>query len=277
MQRGRLDDAHQLFAFAATDFALPMSPGAWLTALSLYSQVAVACRDRTIAAGLVDQLTPLTDQMGSVGAGNFSPVSHRIGQLDTVLGRYDQAEVSFASADELTRRAGARCFTAENDLAWARMLIERRCPGDVEQARQRLHRSQRDRRTPRLHPRHPTGHCRARHAALTAVLAARSGSTASSASSGAPRHLDNGLTNREILELMPRTSAVRFATIAVAALLGAAACGGAEQTSRDTTAAATSDQGAGPLSFTAQVLGGDQLEGASLAGQAVMLWFWAPT
>jgi len=76
---------------------------------------------------------------------------------------------------------------------------------------------------------------------------------------------------------MPRPAAIQFAMLAVAALIGAAACGSADQISRDTSAAATSVQAAGALSFTAHVLGGDELEGASLAGQAVMLWFWAPT
>ena len=76
---------------------------------------------------------------------------------------------------------------------------------------------------------------------------------------------------------MPRSAAVRCALIAVAALVGVAACSGADDTSRDTSASATSDQGGGPLSFTAQVLGGDQLEGGSLTGRAVLLWFWAPT
>jgi hypothetical protein len=31
------------------------------------------------------------------------------------------------------------------------------------------------------------------------------------------------------------------------------------------------------LAFRGTLLDGGQLEGSSLAGQAVMLWFWAPT
>ena len=73
---------------------------------------------------------------------------------------------------------------------------------------------------------------------------------------------------------MPRPiTAVRSALLAVVLAVVLAACGG-----NDTpTAHGSAGQVSGPLSFTGELLGGGQLEGSSLTGRAVMLWFWAPT
>jgi hypothetical protein len=78
---------------------------------------------------------------------------------------------------------------------------------------------------------------------------------------------------------MPRpATAVRRAVLAVAVVVGLAACGGNDSPSAGGSPAATSAAPAsGPLSFNATLLGGGQLEGSSLAGKAVLLWFWAPT
>jgi ABC-type glycerol-3-phosphate transport system substrate-binding protein len=76
---------------------------------------------------------------------------------------------------------------------------------------------------------------------------------------------------------MPASATARRAVIAVVALIGVAACGGSDSASPAVPAAASTAEVPAPLSFTATILGGGQLEGASLAGRAVMLWFWAPT
>ena len=74
---------------------------------------------------------------------------------------------------------------------------------------------------------------------------------------------------------MPRpVTAVRSALIVVALAMVLAACGGNDTPTAHGSAAG---QAPGPLSFTRQFLGGGQPEGSSLAGRAVMLWFWAPT
>ena len=83
--------------------------------------------------------------------------------------------------------------------------------------------------------------------------------------------------------MLRRAIAVRRAAMAFAVVIGVAACGGSDDASPTATAAESSTDastaaGIPPsLSFSAQVLGGGQLDGASLAGRAVMLWFWAPT
>jgi hypothetical protein len=76
---------------------------------------------------------------------------------------------------------------------------------------------------------------------------------------------------------MPQpATAARRALIAVVIAVGLAACGGDDTPSADGSPAAA-PTGQAPLSFSGELLGGGQLEGSSLAGKAVMLWFWAPT
>ena len=74
---------------------------------------------------------------------------------------------------------------------------------------------------------------------------------------------------------MPRpVTAARSALIAVAFAVLLTVCGGNDTPTAHGSAAG---QPSGPLSFTAELLGGGQLDGSSLAGRAVLLWFWAPT
>jgi ATP/maltotriose-dependent transcriptional regulator MalT len=61
-------------------------------------------------------------------------VSHYLGGLATVLGRFDEADAYFVRASELNRRMGAKFFAARTELLWARMLVERGAPGDRSRA-----------------------------------------------------------------------------------------------------------------------------------------------
>ena len=74
----------------------------------------------------------------------------------------------------------------------------------------------------------------------------------------------------------PRSRAV--AVLAAAVLLTGACTAGSGQQDRDTaTGLARADQGAEqPLDFAAPTLAGPELDASTLAGQPVVLWFWAP-
>jgi DNA-binding SARP family transcriptional activator/tetratricopeptide (TPR) repeat protein len=136
---GRLEDAHQLLEeSAAADFELLPDPGTWLTSMVSYAEVCVACRDTTIAATLFDRLEPFSDQVPTMFISAFPPVSHYLGDLATVLGRYDQADTYFARAAQFNQRAGAKFVGATTDLAWGKMLAQRGAPGDLERARHLL-------------------------------------------------------------------------------------------------------------------------------------------
>jgi hypothetical protein len=66
------------------------------------------------------------------------PVSHYLGSLVTVLGRYEEAQAYFLQSAAVCDRIGAKFFAARTDLSWGRMLAERRVLGDTEKARQLL-------------------------------------------------------------------------------------------------------------------------------------------
>ena len=87
------------------------------------------------AAALFERLEPWADQLPATGGSALGPVSHYLGGLTTVLGRYDEADAYFARSAAMCDRMGARFFAARTDLLWARMLLQRDAPDDVEKAR----------------------------------------------------------------------------------------------------------------------------------------------
>ena len=116
---------------------LPLDPG-WLTGMGGYAEAAIACRDPNHAGPLFDRLAPWADQMATTGTTADGPVSHVLGGLATVLGRYDEAEAYFARAAAFNERANAEFFAARTNLSWGQMLAERKAPGDTQRARDLL-------------------------------------------------------------------------------------------------------------------------------------------
>ena len=135
----RTDDAARLLEeFAAADFDLPLDP-VWLTGMVAYAEAAIECRDPKYAGPLFDRLAPWADQLSTTGGTTAEgPVSHYLGGLATVLGRYDEADAYFTQAAAFSDRVGARFFAARTDLLWGKMLAERGAPGDAEKARKLL-------------------------------------------------------------------------------------------------------------------------------------------
>jgi tetratricopeptide (TPR) repeat protein len=139
VETGRVAEAHHLLrTFAATGFAHPPNPGDWLFTMTRYALVAVASRDAEIAGALFNRLVPFADQIPTTAISAYDPVSHVLGQLATVLDRFDDADAYFSHAAAFNDRAGAKFFAANNDLAWARMLLQRDAPSDIERARDLL-------------------------------------------------------------------------------------------------------------------------------------------
>jgi class 3 adenylate cyclase/tetratricopeptide (TPR) repeat protein len=138
VEAGRIDDArHLLEEFAVADFDLPLDP-VWFTGMLAYAEAAIRCGDPKYAGPLFDRLAPWADQFSTAGLTADGPVSHWLGGLATVLGRYDEADAYFTQAAAFNHRANAKFFAAATNLSWARMLAERRAPGDIEKARDLL-------------------------------------------------------------------------------------------------------------------------------------------
>jgi ATP/maltotriose-dependent transcriptional regulator MalT len=106
-----------------------------------FAEAAIECRDPAHAGALFDQLEPWADQLPATGGSALVPVSHYLGGLATVLGRYDEADAYFARSEAMSVRMGAKFFAARTDLLWARMLVERGGPGDMAKARSLLARA----------------------------------------------------------------------------------------------------------------------------------------
>ena len=132
----RTDDARLLLAeLAADDFEIPMD-AAWLSTMSYYAEAAVQCRDPNYAGPLFDRLAPWVDQFSASGGSTAEgPVSHYLGGLATVLGRYNEADAFFTQAVAMSARMSAKFFAARTNLQWGKMLTERSAAGDIDKAR----------------------------------------------------------------------------------------------------------------------------------------------
>jgi len=88
-----------------------------------------------LAAELHELLLPHRDEMAMAQGGWIGPVTHDLGLLATVLGRYDEAEQHFADAERFQERAATPASLVHTRLAWGRMLARRGRPGDASRAR----------------------------------------------------------------------------------------------------------------------------------------------
>jgi tetratricopeptide (TPR) repeat protein len=131
------DAAGLLEEFAAADFELPYEQG-WLTAMVGYAEAAIECRDPRYAGPMFDLLAPWADQLAGTPINFDGPVSHSVGALAAVLGRYDEADRYFTQAAAFNDRANAKFFAARTHLSWGKMRAVRDAPGDSEMARELL-------------------------------------------------------------------------------------------------------------------------------------------
>jgi hypothetical protein len=133
-EAGRLDDARDVLEqFEGAQFQLP-DDMAWVTGMVTYAEAAVECSDPRFAAPLFEQLLPWADHLSYSDLTTEGPVSHYLGGLATVLGRFEDADRFFATSAAFCARVGAKCFGARTDLNWARMLLERGSPSDRTRA-----------------------------------------------------------------------------------------------------------------------------------------------
>jgi class 3 adenylate cyclase/tetratricopeptide (TPR) repeat protein len=94
--------------------------------------------DTSWAAVLYKLLLPYRTQMAFAMGLSSGSVAHYLGMLGATLRRDDDAEAHFSDAQATHTRIGARPWLARTRLEWARMLLTRRDPGDVERAKELL-------------------------------------------------------------------------------------------------------------------------------------------
>ena len=165
----------QLEAFAASGFDLQLDQ-VWLSGMVDYADAAVVCGDPTYARPLFERLAPWHAQLPATGASALPPVSHYLGGLAGVLGRYDEADAYFSQSAAMSERLGAKFFAARTDLWWGNVLARRNRPGDADAATARLSQSPTSGSGARLRQRGSARHRGARgHARLTcaALMAPR--------------------------------------------------------------------------------------------------------
>jgi hypothetical protein len=134
-ESGQTDRARALFdQEAASGFAAYPYDPLWLCAFLLLAEVCTQLDDRVGAAALYERLAPWRDQVGFTGVSFFGSVAHYLGQLATVVGRYDAAVADLALAAETHERLGAPVLLARTRLAVARLLTRRDGPGDADRA-----------------------------------------------------------------------------------------------------------------------------------------------
>ena len=108
-----------------------------------YADAAVECGDPRYAEPLFELLAPWHAQLPATGASALPPVSHYLGGLASVLGRYDEADAFFTHSAAMSKRMGAKFFAARTDLWWGTLLARRNRPGDTDAAMAHLTKAQR--------------------------------------------------------------------------------------------------------------------------------------
>ena len=83
----------------------------WIFAVASYADVATELHAEGPARLLLDLLVPFDDQLLFIGATAGSPVAYYCGSLESVLGRYNEAEEALRSSsrDQCQRSVGVRC------------------------------------------------------------------------------------------------------------------------------------------------------------------------
>jgi len=138
IERDHSEDARPIVVdVSPSDFDAPSS-GAWLTDQILCAEVIIQRNDAERSERLFNRLAPWANQFSAGAMSAEGPVSHYLGGLASVLGRYDEAETHFLESAAMNERVGGKFFAARTDLSWGKMLAERRLSGDVEKSRELL-------------------------------------------------------------------------------------------------------------------------------------------
>jgi tetratricopeptide (TPR) repeat protein len=129
--------AELLDEFASTGYRLPPD-GLWTTGMMSYAEAVVECALPQHAEPMLEQMRPWARRFSYFDGTAAGPVSHALGGLATVLGRFDEAEAHFRASIEQSRTMGAKFAAARTHHWWGRMLVQRGLAGDATAAASHL-------------------------------------------------------------------------------------------------------------------------------------------
>lgn len=138
---GRHAEARAHFErFASRGFSAIRREGNWVSIIAFLALACADLKDRERAPDLYSMLEPYEDRSVVVGAGAncIGSVSLYLGQLATVMQRWDDAEAHFRRAVTCDEQRRNRPFIVYAKLAWAEMLLERDGAGDRDDAAELL-------------------------------------------------------------------------------------------------------------------------------------------
>lgn len=137
LEFGDLEAARAILErLAAGDFAALPRDGRWTASLVYLTEVCAGLGATHHAAALYDRLLPWARRNIVVGGGSLCPgcTDRFLGLLAATMRRWDDAEHHFDFALAMNERCGALAPLAHTRHDFARMLLERGCPGDRERA-----------------------------------------------------------------------------------------------------------------------------------------------
>ena len=129
-----------LALFGETNYELPMEV-TWLTGMVAYAEAASQIDDAAAAAALFEQLRPYDRQWHYSDIAAAGPLARSLGDLASVLGRYDEASDYFERAWTASEDARAWFFAARTALSWGTMLTRHGREKDAGLAREMLTRA----------------------------------------------------------------------------------------------------------------------------------------
>ena len=133
----RLDEARaHLPTLAADDFAMVPRNQLFVVTMSGIARTAGLVRELDIAQRAYDYMLPFREFMGSTGVTAVVPVALGLATAAAALGRFDDAQVHYAEAIDLSERLAAPTFTATTRVHWAQTLLDPEGPRDEARAKE---------------------------------------------------------------------------------------------------------------------------------------------
>jgi class 3 adenylate cyclase len=131
----RMEDVRRVVSpVMAAGFDLPFDT-TWLFGVTALAVACAAIDERDAVVLLQARLAPYRAHLATSGWGlTIGSVAHTMGLIAAVLGRFDEAEAEFRTAQAVHERIGAPAWLARTRLGWAAALLRRRGPVDHQRA-----------------------------------------------------------------------------------------------------------------------------------------------